>query len=95
MTLEPAHAPDAVRSPLSFAGAGGSQARLAKLHAEFRAVLNVAQVFVRHQGVEHFISGSPSDNLNFPRNDARAGVSRYRWEDRGDGIFYGYLEPAS
>ena len=93
MTL--AHAPDAVRSPLLFAGAGGSQARLAKLHAEFRAVLNVAQVFVRHQGVEHFISGSPSDHLNFPQNHARAGAPRDRWEDRGDGILYGYLESPS
>ena len=85
--------PDAVRSPLPFAGAGGSQARLAKLQSEFSPVLRVPRVFVRHQGTEHFISGSPSDTINHPSHNARSGASRYNWEDRGDGVLYGYLEP--
>lgn len=93
--MTPERTPDAIRSPLLFAGAGGSPARLAKLHAEFSSVLKVPQVFVRRQGVEHFISGSPRDTLNFASHDARAGASRYRWEDRGDGVFYGYFEPVS
>jgi hypothetical protein len=87
--------PDAVRSPLCFAGGGGSHSRLAKLHAAFCPVLEVTRLFVRHQGTEHFISGSPHDSLNFPSRDARSGSTRYRWEARGDGVFYGYIEPVS
>jgi hypothetical protein len=84
--------PDAVRSPLPFAGAGDSRARLARLHATFAPVLKVPRVFVRHQGAEHFISGSPQDTLNFPRQDPRSGAPRYDWEDRGDGVLLGYLD---
>ena len=87
-----ARTPDAVRSPLLFAGGGGASARLAKLQTEFSPVLKAPQVFVRHQGVEHFITGSPADTLNFTSRDARSGVPRYQWEDRGDGVYYGYLD---
>jgi hypothetical protein len=90
-----ARTPDAVRSPLRFAGAGGSHARLARLQFEFSAVLGVPRVFVRNQGTEHFISGSPSDTINHPSHDARSGASRYVWEDRGDGVLYGYIEPVA
>lgn len=91
MTTE--RTPDAVRSPLPFAGAGGSHARLAKLQAEFSPVLKVPQTYVRHQGTEHFITGRPGDTLNFPSHDARSGLPRYDWVDRGDRVLYGYLKP--
>lgn len=85
--------PDAVRSPLPYAGSGDSHARLAKLQSEFSPVLKAPRVFVRRQGTEHFISGSPDDTLNFPNHDPRSGVARYDWKDRGDGVFYGRLKP--
>jgi hypothetical protein len=89
----PERTPDAVRSPLPFAGAGDSRARLAKLQAEFSPVLNVPRVFVRHQGTEHFISGGPGDTLNLLSHDPCSGLPRYDWVDRGDGVLYGYLKP--
>ena len=91
MTTE--RTPDAVRSQLPFAGPGDSQARLARLRAEFSPVLGTPRVYVRHQGTEHFISGRPGDTLNFPSRDSRSGVPRYEWSDRGDGVLYGYLKP--
>jgi hypothetical protein len=91
--MMPERTPDAVRSPLTFAGAGDSRARLAKLQAEFSSVLKVPRVFVRHQGMEHFITGGPGDTLNFLGRDPRSGLPRYDWADRGDGVLYGYLKP--
>lgn len=83
--------PDAVRSPLSFAGAGVAHAKLARLQAVFAPELKVSRIFVRHQGAEHFISGSSGDTINFRSQDPRAGQPRYEWEDRGDGVLFGYL----
>jgi hypothetical protein len=83
--------PDAVRSHLSYAGTGDSFARLSTLNAEFSHVLNVDHTFVRHQGIDHFISGNASDTLNFPGLSPRSGRPRYTWVDRGDGVLYGYL----
>ena len=83
--------PDAVRSPLGFAGPGDSHARLAKLQAEFAPALGVARVFVRHQGIEHFITGAAGDTLYHASNGPRSGAPRYEWEDRGDGVLYGFL----
>jgi hypothetical protein len=82
--------PDAIRSPLPFAGAGDSRTKFARLHAAFAGVLGVNRIFVRLQGPEHFVSGSPYDTLNYPFQDPRSGGPRYDWEDRGDGVFYGY-----
>jgi hypothetical protein len=81
--------PDAVLAPLSYAGAGDAASRLAKLHGEFSVVLQVPRVYVRHQGTSHFITGSPSDTLLFPKSDARSGRPRYDWSDRGDGVSFG------
>jgi hypothetical protein len=89
--VSPATAVDAVRTPTGYAGSGPSSARLGRLGSEFAPLLGTDRVFVRHQGGEHFISGHPDDTLHYPRADPRSGESRYRWEDRGDGIFYGYL----
>jgi hypothetical protein len=85
--------PDAIRSPLPYAGAGDSFTKLAKLQSEFSLELRVPRVFVRHQGTTHFISGKSDDTLNFPSHGRRSGESRYTWEDRGDGVLYGYLKP--
>jgi hypothetical protein len=82
---------DAVRAPTRYAGQGAAAARLERLISEFSVVLGTAQVFVRQQGSEHFITADPGDTLQFPRSGPRSGESRYRWEDRGDGIFYGRL----
>lgn len=84
--------PDAVRVPRSFAGSGDSAARLSRLQAELAPILDAPRVFVRHQGTEHFVTGSPSDTLMFPSTSPRAGEARYEWEDRGDGIVRGYLK---
>ncbi len=81
--------PDAVLAPLGYAGAGDAATRLAKLQAEFAAVLRVPRVYVRHQGTSHFITGSPADTLLFPQTDARSGRPRYQWSDRGDGVSLG------
>jgi hypothetical protein len=83
--------PDAVRSPLTYAGPGDSFTRLSTLHAEFSGVLLVDHTFVRHQGIDHFITGNASDTLNFTSLSARSGQTRYTWVDRGDGVLYGYL----
>jgi hypothetical protein len=83
--------PDAVRAPLRYAGEGDSFTRLAKLQSEFSRVLRVPRVFVRHQGTEHFLSGRPDDTLGRPGHEARSGEPRYAWQDRGDGVLYGYL----
>jgi len=83
--------PHAIRVPLSFAGAGDSYSRLTKLQGEFAGVLGVDRVYVRHQGSEHFITGDPADSLNFPSGHSRSNEPRYDWEDRGDGVSYGFL----
>jgi hypothetical protein len=88
-----ARIPHAVRSPLHYAGAGDSYTRLSKLQAEFARVLGVNRVYVRHQGAEHFVTGDPGDTLNFRSHGSYSGRPRYDWEDRGDGILYGYLKP--
>ncbi len=85
--------PDAVRSPLPFAGVGDAHAKLARLQAVFAPELQVSRIFVRHQGAEHYISGNPGDTMNFRSQDPRAGQPRYEWEDRGEGVLYGYLIP--
>jgi hypothetical protein len=84
--------PDAILAPLSFAGNGDAATRLAKLHAEFSALLQVPRVYVRHQGASHFITGSPADTLLFPQSDERSGRPRYQWSDRGDGVSYGRFQ---
>lgn len=84
---------DAIRSPIGLAGPGTSAARLDRLGAEFAGLLGADRVFVRHQGGEHFITARPDDTLLFPGSGPRSGESRYRWEDRGDGVSYGYLKP--
>ena len=89
----PVIAPDAVRPPLTYAGDGGALAKLVKLNDEFSNVLQVSQVFVRNQGTEYFISHGPDQTLYFPSDSPRSGESRYVWEDRGDGVFYGTLKP--
>jgi hypothetical protein len=91
--MNPVTTPDAVRTPLAYAGAGDSHARLTKLQAEFSRVLNTPRVFVRHQGTGHFLSGDPGDTMNHPAAGARAGQPRYDWWDRGDGVLYGRLRP--
>lgn len=88
----PEKVPDAIRSPVSRAGSGGSLARLARIQHEFAATLHVPKVFVRHQGAEHFISGSAVDTLHFPSLHPNSGQPRYRWEAQGDGVFHGFLE---
>jgi hypothetical protein len=84
--------PDAILAPLSFAGSGDAATRLARLNAEFSALLQVPRVYVRHQGTSHFITGSPTDTLLFPQSHEHSGLSRYEWIDRGDGISYGRLQ---
>ena len=83
----------AVRTPLSYAGEGGSLAKLMKLNAEFSRVLCVSRVFVRNQGTEYFISHGPEETLNYSSDSRGSGESRYIWEDRGDGVCYGQLKP--
>ena len=85
--------PDAVRTPLCYAGEGGSFAKLIKLNMEFSQVLGVSRVFVRNQGTEYFISHGPEETLNYSSDSSRSGESRYVWEDRGDGVRYGQLKP--
>jgi hypothetical protein len=88
----PEKLPDAVRSPLRFAGSGDAASRLATIIAEFSGVLRSPQLFVRHQGSEHFITASPADTLNYPSDGPKSGEPRYDWSDRGDGVLYGYLK---
>ena len=83
--------PDAVRSPLNYAGTGDSYMRLSKLQNEFSKVLNVPRIYVRHQGHEHFITGQPADTMIRPADELQSGGPRYHWVDRGDGVLYGYL----
>lgn len=85
--------PDAIRAPIGYAGSGDPTQRLGKLHAEFSRLLDTPQVFVHHQGAEHFLSPNPNDTLVYAQLSARAGAPRYEWCDRGDGVLYGYLKP--
>lgn len=82
---------DAIRSPSSHAGAGGSLLRLSNLQSEFAALLGVERVYVRNQGTEHFVTGDPADTLDHPQGEPNAGRPRYDWRDRGDGVLYGTL----
>jgi hypothetical protein len=84
--------PNAVRSSASFAGAGDSRTKIAKLHWAFSQVLHAERIYVRLQGAEHFISASPHDALNYASRDERAGQPRYDWEPKDSGIYYGYLK---
>jgi hypothetical protein len=81
--------PDAVLVPLGYSGPGDAATRLARLHIEFSAILQVPRVYVRHQGTTHFLTGCPADTLLFPQSDPRSGRPRYAWSDRGDGVSYG------
>lgn len=46
---------------------------------------------VRAQPGEFFATRDPSDTLNYPLGHSREGRPRYRWEDQGNGLKYGYL----
>jgi hypothetical protein len=81
---------EAVRAPIRYAGSGDSFTRLTRLQAEFSGVLGADRVYVRLQGGEHFITGRPDDTLNYTGDEVRSGEPRYTWEDRGDGVLYGY-----
>jgi hypothetical protein len=81
--------PDAVLVPLGYSGPGDAATRLARLHVEFSAILQVPRVHVRNQGHSHFLTGSPADTLLFPQSDPRSGRPRYAWSDRGDWVSYG------
>ena len=83
--------PDAIRSPLTHAGTGDVTTRLGRLQKEFSEVLGGPRVFVRNQGPEHFISCDPRDTLYHESLSPKAGLYRHDWEDRGDGVLYGYL----
>lgn len=87
--------PDAVRTPILYAGSADAYSKLAKLQTEFAPILGVNKVYVRHNVVEHFISGDPHDMLYFPANSNRRGEERYTWTERteGDGVLYGRLKP--
>ena len=83
---------DAVRAPIGFAGPGPAAGRLDRLRAAFAPLLGSMPVYVRNQGGEHFLTTRPDDTLFFPRSGPRSGEPRYRWEDQGDGLFYGFLK---
>ena len=83
--------PDAIMAPIAHAGAGDAATRLGRLQDEFAPILGANRVFVRHQGVAHFVSASPDDTLLFPQADPRSGRPRYEWADRGDGVSLGRL----
>ena len=83
--------PDAIMAPMAHAGAGDAATRLGRLQAEFAPLLGASRVFVRHQGVAHFVSASPDDTLLFPQTDPRSGRPRYEWVARGDGVSLGHL----
>ncbi len=85
--------PDAVLTPLSYAGSGDSATRLGKLQAEFSKILQAPRIFVRNQGTLHFVTARPTDTLLFPKSEPRSGRPRYTWTDRGDGVSYGRLLP--
>ena len=80
---------EAIRSPIHYAGSGGAHARLGRLQAEFAEVLGVPTVYVRNQGVEHFLTGDPADCLCGSREGFPSGTQSYEWADRGDGVLYG------
>ena len=82
--------PVAARAPLGYAGGGDALTRLMRLQGEFSEVLKVPRVFVRHHGTEHFVSGKADDALFFHSQDERHSEPRYEWEDRGDGVLYGF-----
>lgn len=89
---ETVNVPVAILAPLGHAGPGDATSRLARLQADFSAILQVPRIYVRHQGASHFITGNPLDTLLFPQSDPRAGLARYDWADRGDGISHGCLK---
>ncbi len=84
--------PNAIRCMHSFAGCGDAQSRLLSLQDQFSGILGSPRVYVRQQGTEHFLSADPSDSLLYSNNSPRSGTSRYHWQDRGDGVLYGFLE---
>lgn len=46
---------------------------------------------VRAQPGEFFATRDPADTLNYPLGHPKEGKPRYRWEDQGNGVKYGYL----
>jgi hypothetical protein len=83
--------PDAIRAPRT----AGGFAALPQLQSAYAAVLGVPRVYVWNQGSEHFITGKPGEQLYFPATHPASGQSRYRWEDQGGGVFFGFLIPES
>ena len=83
--------PDAIRSPLSFAGSGDSLTKLKKLQDEYAILLGTERIFVRNQGIEHFVTSSSIDTLYFPSQGTNSGKPRYDWMNRGDGVLYGFV----
>ena len=82
---------DAIRARVGYCGPGSAASRLERLRSEFAPLLGGGTLFVRNQGDEHFLSAHPHDTLQFPRSAPESGRARYRWEDRGDGVLYGFL----
>jgi hypothetical protein len=87
--------PDAIRCSHLATGIGDAQSRLKTLHARFSELLGNTKIYVRHQGTEHFLSADPNDSLLHPSFSPKSGLAKYRWEDREDGVAYGFLDSAS
>jgi hypothetical protein len=50
------------------------------------------QAYIRQQGNDWlFITASPHDTINFPREHPRSGQPRYCWVNQPDGSRFGYL----
>lgn len=82
--------PDAIRTPLTFAGSGSSHEKLSHLHSKFSEILGVEKLYVRHQGTEHFITGDPLDSMLHRSDSPNAGRERYDWKPVANSVYFGY-----
>jgi hypothetical protein len=88
---DPNRKPDAILHPTGWRPPKGDA------HGHFEAVLGVKPVWIC--GVPGFgpqarlASPICNDTVLFPKEHELAGQPRYEWQDRPDGLKYGYLVP--
>lgn len=82
--------PDAIMVPRAYKNKGGPRESIPGLIEEFKPILGDHPWFTTH-GEYRIVHATRNIHVNFPIGHERAGETRFRWEDRGDGVLFGYF----
>ena len=88
--------PDAVKTPLEMAVGTSDNGRVLSVLGIAESILQCDKIngekgFTRKAGNYHLTTRSPEDTEFGKLGTPQAGMPRYHWTDRGDGVLIGHL----